>query len=617
MKGTTRGNVETFPARREGFDCRAAPGRAMPTGRMGLDSVILSAGERRNIILFAIPCLALSVVLGLLSDGVYHDDDLTHFLMARWSAWFPGYLLHVWGRPGITLPLSAVSGLKDIHLAWPAARILSAIVAAVTAVIAARLASSLGVRRAGWVVVACYAQPLAMVLSYTTLAETFAALYLTTAVALYHRHRPAAASLIWSLVLVSRHEMVALLPVWWIALGVAPGLRRQRIVAMALSLWAPIVHNLLHRWTFGTWPISLFLEPTGSTEYTAAGVLSYVPHALYAVSPVIGGLAIVGGVYFCRRRLWLVPVLAGVFFVIHAAIKARGVYASGGYGRFMVSVAPLIGILAVGGLERLLAHIRTSENNSRAVWLILTTVWAVGWSACEMERRAGGSIALHSTWIWVFRCVSAVLILSMLAAAVTRRSGPCRTLGRGILWLLALTWLVQWAVIVRPLRLDGKQALVKEAVVWMHETGHAEAPFFSANPWFASFLGLVEDPRARKDAVLLASMPVGTVFVWDSIYSRNQFHGLEPPAFYRADEHYVLLKTFVEQARGGLKLFVFQKVRETPLPPHPKASYPRSLTSESEPVRGIYYRRDPGPRFFEEARNRGEDYRSNSDVERG
>ena len=63
------------------------------------------------------PCFVLTVTLGLLSDGAYHDDDLTHFLMARWVRWYPGYLLHIWGRPGLTVPSSARRARPEAELA--------------------------------------------------------------------------------------------------------------------------------------------------------------------------------------------------------------------------------------------------------------------------------------------------------------------------------------------------------------------------------------------------------------------------------------------------------------------------------------------------------------------
>ena len=63
----------------------------------------LQRAEDRTTLCVVACCFLLTAVLGIFSNGVHHDDDLTHFLMARWSAWFPSYLLHVWGRPALTI----------------------------------------------------------------------------------------------------------------------------------------------------------------------------------------------------------------------------------------------------------------------------------------------------------------------------------------------------------------------------------------------------------------------------------------------------------------------------------------------------------------------------------
>src|SRR5438552_3288391 len=106
-----------------------------------------------------IPCLIGTILLGLLSNGVHHDDDLTHFLMARWVRWFPVYLLHVWGRPGATIPMAAVAWIGDPAIGWHACRILSALVTAASAYLAARLAQRRGIGPPWLVVAACYLQP--------------------------------------------------------------------------------------------------------------------------------------------------------------------------------------------------------------------------------------------------------------------------------------------------------------------------------------------------------------------------------------------------------------------------------------------------------------------------
>src|SRR5262245_8867837 len=90
-------------------------------------------------------CFLATAALGLASDGVYHDDDLTHFLMARWARWFPGYLLHIWGRPGFTIPVAAVAWVNNTTTAWQLARLLSACVTAGSTLIAVHVASDLGI----------------------------------------------------------------------------------------------------------------------------------------------------------------------------------------------------------------------------------------------------------------------------------------------------------------------------------------------------------------------------------------------------------------------------------------------------------------------------------------
>ncbi|OQZ05889.1 MAG: hypothetical protein B6D36_07795, partial [Planctomycetes bacterium UTPLA1] len=194
----------------------------------------------------------LTAALGLASRGVYQDDDLTHFLFARWAGWFPSYLLHVWGRPGLTIPLFAVSWLPDIDTAWHGARLLSAVATAASALIAARLAMRLGVARPWLVVVLCYAQPLASVLATTTLTENFAGLYLVAAAALLQTKRVVSGSVMFSLLLVTRHEAAALLPVWMVGVWMAGGGTARFFAAAFATALAPIAHNVTFFATFGT-----------------------------------------------------------------------------------------------------------------------------------------------------------------------------------------------------------------------------------------------------------------------------------------------------------------------------------------------------------------------------
>ncbi|HVP10850.1 MAG TPA: hypothetical protein VMV94_06625, partial [Phycisphaerae bacterium] len=466
------------------------------------DSAPWTAGTALAIV---IPCFLLTVVLGLLSDGVYHDDDLTHFLMARWARWCPEYLLHMWGRPGLTIPLASVAWIGSAAIGWHLARLLSAIVTAVTALLAARLATRLGVRSTWLVVLACYVQPLNTVLGATTLTENFTAFYLVAAVGLLEAGWAAPGSLVFSMALLTRHEAVVFLPIWCVAVLLRQAPAKRKILALFAAVSGPVAYNLSFRLILEDWPVRVMFQPQGSSQYLPTNLLAYVPHALEAVPPALAGLAVVGAIVLLRQGRALVPAITGVYLVTHVAVKAIGVYASGGYARFMVAVAPFVAILAVAGLQEMVRQVRR-RLPVRWGWIVLGAVWVIGLAGLEIERRAG-RIELYSCGlVWVLRgAAAAVVVFTLLSAAMIGRGGWLR---RTAVALLAIACAIQWAVLVRPMHLRAEQRQIQDVVVWLREQGLDERPLFTTHPWAPYFLDLVELPRAHKGPRLLASMPV-------------------------------------------------------------------------------------------------------------
>jgi hypothetical protein len=392
----------------------------------------------------------------------------------------------------------------------------------------------LGIRRGWLVILACYLQPLSMVLSYTTLTENWAGLYLIGALTLLHRGSINRASCVFSLILVTRHEAIVLAPIWWLAVLTQSDRRSGVVTAVAASLWAPVAHNLLFHWRFDEWPIAIFFQPHGSTAYQGSGFLAYVPHALYAMTPLLAALAVYGGCSWARRGKWVIPAMAGSFFAVQLFIKWLGLFASGGFGRFMVAVAPLIAVLAAAGFE------------------------SVG-ASLSAPRGAGKTR------------------LAVLHAGVAT-IGP----------LLVVAALIQWCWVVRPLGLKPPHLEAQRIAQWIRAHGIVERPLFMTHPWLAFELDLAENPRAHKGAALLASMPVGTVVIWDSIYSPSDFHGIGIEAFEGNPDQYEPIADFPgNESQSTFR--AFQKTRETPLPPLPERSYPTDLASRRRPVLGIYY----------------------------
>jgi hypothetical protein len=432
-----------------------------------------------------------------------------------------------------------------------------------------------------------YIQPLCALLAFTTLTETFAAFYLIAALTLLYARRPLAASFMFSLILVTRHETLVLLPVWWLGL-LGSRVSPTRLFAAGLTaLWAPFVHNIAFKLVFQRWPVEMFFAPHGSTEYPAVGWLGYILPALHAIPPVVAGCAVIGGFALLRRGRGLVPALAATFFLTHVAIKALGVFASGGYGRFMVVISPLIAILLVVGLGEFAGR-RGARRAPSTPWFLLGIVWAVGLLAFEMEHRAGRFVVPDERFLWIIRIATAAIIVIIMvnwAAARGRRRGR---LARATVFILAATCAVQWAIVVRPMQPANRQAAAHRVVQWLVDQDLADEPLFATSPWFAYYLDLVEHPRAHKDARLLASMPVGTIFIWDATYSNNDFHGLELETYLK-DGRYERIAAFPAGGANPIEMHVFRKIAKTPEPAQTPESYPIDLMSSKRPITGVYY----------------------------
>jgi len=535
---------------------------------------------------------SLTIALGLLSDGVHQDDDLTHFLMARWARWFPEYLLHVWGRPGLTIPLAAVAWVGETDTAWHVARALSASVTAATAALAAIVAAQLGVQKKWWVVAACYLQPLNTLLACTTLTENFAAFYLIAATALLCRGKLIAASLAFSMAMLTRQETGMLLPLWWIAVLGARKTGHRRAAAAVLAVWAPVVYAVTFRMAIGAWPMRLLSHARGSTEYLPAGWLNYLPHALEAVPPAIAGLAVVGGLSWLRRagknrsiRL-LVVAIPAAFLFCHAAFRALGLFASGGYGRFMVTVAPFAAILAVAGMERLRAALRSP---AAWPWLAMASVWLVGALAVWHEHRDGRLPTLSNQIVRTLCVVAGVMLAGHVLAAVRPRRAGTNWIATGVGLMLAVTVLAHGLAIVRPLRVGADQRVAYDAARWIEEKGLLKRPVFTTNPWLCYFLEIAEDPRVHKGPRLLAAMPVGTICIWDAIYSASDFHRVEHAALDGSPAYRLIHEVGGAPARQRVRLY--EKIVETPVPAGPEHFYPPDPMAEGRPPNPNYYMR--------------------------
>lgn len=461
------------------------------------------SNDNRRAIIIALAGFACAVSLILLSDGTYEDyDDLAHFQRAAWSWIDARHLVDDWGRPGLTLLLFLPAGLGHV-----AARITSAAMSAGAAYFAFGATRRLGVARP-WIAAALvWLQPLFFVLSMTTMTETAAALYLSVALWALLAGRPMLSASVMSMTLTTRYEFVIFLPIWIVALW----LRRPRgLAAMPLLIWAPLVHNLAAAADGARLPILLYFGAQHAA-YPSGDVFAYFGHFVDAAGFVIAVLAVAGAIALWRRRDgWLVGVMIAAFLAIQTWLHVRSAFASGGYARFVVAIAPVVGVAAAAGWQTLCAAVRKCDRQSAGALLFGFAFVYVG---LELHRYAAG-IWWDALFIWLYRATAALVLIALLA----RRQSMIAALRTVAVVLIAARFLF----VAEPLRMTPHQREIAAAIDFANRHDLHCGDVLSADPWPDEFTGRRRPADYAPFRDRLTAAAPGDLALWNEYYGTDQ-----------------------------------------------------------------------------------------------
>jgi hypothetical protein len=467
-------------------------------------------------------CLIGSLLAGALSDGVYHEDDLTHYLFARWSAHDPRYLLDTWGRPGFTIPYSTVAWIGHSADGLRICRVLSSIMAAATAWLAFRIAQRVGIRHAWAVIPLLYLQPLFARLSLTTLTETPLALYFALGTWLLLSGRIAASAAVIALGPITRDEAVVILPIWALAMWFKGG----RWWTYPLLGWAILAHNAAGACWLNTWPVLRWLQPAGASHYGQGTPLTFLPKLALGCGPVIVGLAIVSARQNWRRAGgWIIVLSAATYFLAETAIYVRGAYSSGGYARFLVPICPWLAVLAASGVDSLFDRRTALPTLGRwiacvvGLWLLCELEWRwrmpvlpPGWETANTLGRTAALLLCVPLGIWAWRLTRSPHATAEDPTACHPRPILAAWCGGTTLAGLLAIGLIGFT----PLRLTPEQRSIRDASPVLASLAPPETPLLTLNRWVYYFTNRQGDYHATTDVRdLLALAEPGTLFAWD------------------------------------------------------------------------------------------------------
>lgn len=502
---------------------------------------------------------AASVVMGWCSgdgsgNGLLHFDELTHYLYAKWSWRWPAYLVDQWGRPGFTAPYSLTA-----WFGWRACRILSAVFSAASAWLAFRIARRLGLRHAWAAVALAYVQPLFFQLSQTTLTETPLAFYLTLAVWWAMDKRWSLSAAMLSVAFVTRHESIVLLPVW-ILLAWKRGAGPHRLWPL---LWGPLVVNVF-AWALGVRPaIATLLEPAPSTQYGHGDWLTFFARALHAWGPGVTLPAMIGLPRILRRRDgdWIVWSIVA-FFGVQTLIRALGLYASGGYARFLVPISPLVAIAALAGWGQLWSDVSAVRRNAS---LLAGGSMVVLWIAMERQLRlyAGRDVELpeiHRAVALIRISTAVILVLALTAAIIGGRPRgsvfikPFLPVSIGVLILIAVY------ALHRPLGQPVEAKLIRTLLSDLERKKLGGREIITANIWLDYKLGHGWPPNRPPLRVELERAPLGTLFAWERQFASSEDHKLDVDTFLRSPSFRIVHRTAPRPYETHPYIIVFEKI---------------------------------------------------------
>ncbi len=493
--------------------------------------------DRRAAIVLCMAGFVISAACGMIhKGGILHFDDLTHFLYAKWAWTWPAYLVNDWGRPGFTalyaLPAS---------LGWGACRIFSAALTAASAYLAWSISARLRMRSAWGAVIFAFAQPLFFQLSQTTLTETALAFYLILATRCALSKQWTISSVVLSLALVTRHEAIVFLPIWLYCAAQ----EKRAIRKLWPLLWAPLAVNLL-AWAAGSKPaIEQFLNPTGTGQYGSGGWLTFFSRSMEAFGPGIGILAMIGIAPLTRIGGGLVAASIAIYFIAQTAVRALGLYDTGGYARFLVGISPLIAISALAGWNRLFE----SEPQARRRSAILVAIaMALLWLSMERQLILHGATDVVTAElprvdvaVKAIRCATIAVILVTLSVILKERSsGAGRFSVAAIPTTLAIMMALAASVLCGPLRPPPEAAIIADVRRQLRSMGHADQPIISACVWMDYVTVRSFPPWRPTLRQELDAAPPGTLFAWERQFAESADHNL-PLAEFAADPRWRLI----------------------------------------------------------------------------
>ena len=470
--------------------------------------------HERWVVLSLLVFAAVAIGYALASAGVYQDDDLDHYFMARAALKAPEFFLNPWGRPAFTIAYALPA-----QFGFHAVKLFTVLIAVLTGWFAARAARAMGFKYAWAAAPLTVWQPTFFILSFSALVEPLGALMIAAILDGQARKSDTQTAIAAGILPLARLELIGVSA----AVGVLLLLRRNwkaiLWLALPMVLWA-VAGALAH----GD-PLWLYDAVTGSSRpLRTSGPMQYIRNDIVVVGPAafLGfflGLAVLGTKGPGPKPFFAAAVWVVVFVTLTALTWEKlDLGGSIGFLRHLIVLAPAVALLALSGYEALAQNMPPPRR------------WALLGAAIGVPVLVFFLLSHKLEWDFFVRpgrdwsrllgmiAPAAVAIVAAGAPALFARwKRPA--LPVVVACLAALVFCVS---VLRPIPISGEQKAVKLVADFIRQNGFYVGRTVMANhPWFYEMTGRDRWDRTLTPYVTRANVdaaPRGSIVVWDSHY---------------------------------------------------------------------------------------------------
>ncbi|HEV7299475.1 MAG TPA: hypothetical protein VGN72_08945 [Tepidisphaeraceae bacterium] len=306
---------------------------------------------------------ALSIATGFASEAFLEADACLHYLYSRFALAEPYRLVDVWGRPICT----AYYALPAALMGRTGTRLASLVLALAVAIVAMGIARRQGYRWPALALIFTLAQPMVFTHSFSELTELPFALLVGAAFLAYQARRFVVMTLIVAFMPLSRPEGFGFMVMALAALLLHRRWATVLLLPVGMVLWNHVGWELFGRqeawwrWLPDHWPYA------AASTYAPGYLLHFVAALPAVVSPMlfpatVAGIVLCGSVvlrgcdglraFFADHRHRCDLLIAAIplsILIVHSLLYWRGLMASNGELRYLLTMAGFWGVLSARG----------------------------------------------------------------------------------------------------------------------------------------------------------------------------------------------------------------------------------------------------------------------------